>query len=149
MGFDNDLQAGFAQLIATDIDPTLQVAWRPTGNYQTTETGIYIRHVPALPNRVIVLSSYGLSDDPVYADSDVGLQVHSRGAGEDPRDGETLDGAVADVLLGRFPLTLSTGVRVVTLVRSSSAPLGQDDNRRWSYVSNYTLGLHRPALHRL
>jgi hypothetical protein len=149
VGFLTDLHEGFAQLLAADVNPAQNLAWQPSGAYPIDKTGIFIRHVPASPNRIVVLSSYGLSDDAVYADSDVGLQVRTRSAGEDPRDVDDLDEAIADVLLGRFPFTLTTGIRIVTLTRSSAAPLGQDANHRWERTSNFALGLHRPGPHRL
>jgi hypothetical protein len=149
VGFLTDLHEGFAQILAAEVDAAQNLAWQSTGSYPTGKTGIFIRHVPDSPNRIVVLASYGLSDDAVYADSDVGLQVRTRSAGEDPRDVDDLDEAIADVLLGRFPFTLPTGIRIVTLTRSSAAPLGQDANRRWERTSNFALGLHRPGPHRL
>jgi hypothetical protein len=147
--FEIDLCEGVAELLAADVDATQNVAWSDTGVYPAGKTGIYILAVPAIPNRIITLSTYGLGDDAVYGDSDVGLQVRTRSAAADPRDVQRLDAAIFDVLVGRFPFTLATGVRVQTLVRSSAVSLGQDDNLRWSFAANYRLSLHRPGTHRL
>lgn len=150
MGFLADLAAGFAQLIADDADGAQNIAWQADGTpYDTGNTGIYRRKLPAAPNRAVALTAYGLGDDPVHSDSDFGLQVITRSEGEDPTDADDLDDAIADVLLGRYPFTLSNGIRVETLARSSGTSLGQDDNRRWSLASNYTVKAHRPGPHRL
>lgn len=149
MSFDTDLVAGFAQLLVADLDEAWNAAWRPTGAYEADETPIFDSVLPATPNRIITLTTYGLGDDAVLADSDTGLQVRTRSIDADPRDVKDLDDAIADVLLGRFPMTLTGGIRVQTLTRASWTPLGQDDNKRWHRSSNYLLGLHRPGPHRL
>lgn len=149
MSFDSDIVAGFAVLLAADVDASWAVTWRPTGAYQAGETPIFDSAVPPTPDRIITLTTYGLGDHPVLSDSDIGLQVRTRSEGADPRDVKDLDDAIADALLGRFPMTLSTDIRVQTLVRASWAPLGQDGNQRWNRVSNYNLGLYRPGPHRL
>lgn len=161
MSFTTDLVVGFAQLLA---DADVGFIWQPDGAYVVGEdygyggyetaygnggTGLFVMGVPSIPDRLVTLSPYPLGDDAVYADSLAGLQVRSRAAGEDPRGVMDLDDTVADVLLGRFPMTLPTGVHVTTLERTSATPLGQDANQRWSWSSNYRLGLHRPGTHRL
>lgn len=146
MSTTTDIGEGFAQLLAAEVTG---LAWAPTGAYATNVTGIYIEVVPPTPNRIVTLTVYGLGDDGAYADSTVGLQVRCRSAGHDPRDVHDLDDAIADVLLGRYPLTLPNGITVQTLIRSSATPLGQDDNQRHEHSSNYTAGLHWPGTHRL
>lgn len=146
MSYRTDVGEGFARLLADEI---AGVAWQTSGVYLGDITGIYIAVVPPLPNRIITLTVYGLGDDATLSDSTAGLQVRTRSAAQDPRDVYDLDDAIADCLLGRFPLDLPNGVHVQTLVRSSDTPLGQDDNQRWEHVSNYGLGLHRPGTHRL
>jgi hypothetical protein len=95
--------------------------------------------------------AYGLGDDPTLRQSIVGLQVRTRGAGEDPREPRNLNDAIADRLLGRYPLTLPNGIRVTTIERTSAVSLGQEDggDRRWSYVSNYRLTAYNPTTHPL
>lgn len=149
MSYLTDLCEGFAQLIAADADPAQNIQWVAAGLYPNGKTGIYVAHVPLTPNRVITLTAYGYGDDATFGDTAAGLQVRTRSIGPDPRDVYALDDAVADVLLGRYPVTLPSGIRVQTLTRSSSTSLGLDDNQRWSHVSNYDLGLHRPGPHRL
>lgn len=147
-GFLTDLATGFAVLLA--VDDALGLTWRPNGSmYTADELGVTVMAVPPSPDGLVTVSPYPLSDDATFADSDIGLQIRSRAAGEDPRTVLDLDDAIADALLGRWPLTLSTGIRVVTLERSSSASFGQDAAKRWSRSSNYLLRLHRPGTHRL
>lgn len=146
MSFTTDLLTGAAELLA---DAGIGLTWRATGAYQTGETGIILRAMPPVPDRIVTLSAYDLSDDPTLSDSQKGLQVRSRSGDPDPTDVDSIDDAVADVLLGNYPLTLPTGIRITTLIRSSGVSLGQDDTKRWSTVSNYTLGLWRPSTHRI
>lgn len=146
MGFDTDLVAGFAQLLAA---ADIGLDWHPDGTPYTSGIGIYDSDVPPSPDDVVTLTAYGLGDGPTYADSTRGLQIRVRSAGADPRVSRDMDDAIADVLIGLYPMTLPTGIYVKTLERTSSTPLGQDDNRRWSRSSNYALGLWRPSQHRL
>lgn len=151
MSFLTDVAEGFAALIAADADPAQNVTWQPDGSeYAAGKTGIYLRKASPVDARCIVLTAYGLGDDSVYGDTDLGLQVISRSADQDPTDADTLDDLVADILLGRHAFTLPGGVYVQKLQRTSGpASLGQDDNQRWSLASNYGLTAHRPGPHRL
>lgn len=137
---------GFAQVLdAADIG----VTWRATDPYHPGEVGIGLMTFPTGLGKAVALTPYPLGDDPALSDSEVGLQVKTRSAGADPRDVWALDDAIANVLLGLFPVDLPTGITVTTLQRTSSASLGQDDeNQRWRWVSNYPCGIYRPSLHR-
>jgi hypothetical protein len=147
MSFLTDLVTGFAALLD---GASIGLTWNADGSaYAVDETGIYVGNAPLDVDRAVVLMPYPLTDDPSLSDSEVGMQVRSRSAAQDPRDVFDLDDAVADVLLGNYPLDLATGIRVVTLIRSSSVSLGQDDRRRWQWASSYPLSLHRPSLHRV
>ena len=146
MSFTTDVGEGFAQLLAAEVTG---LAWQTTGTYAANVTGIYIAVVPPTPNRIVTLTVYGLGDDAAYAESTTGMQVRTRSAAADPRDVHDLDDAIADALLGRYPMTLPNGIRVETLIRTSATPLGQDDNQRWEHTANYSLGLYRPGAHRL
>lgn len=144
----NDLCAGIAEyLAAADIGLT----YSADGSYTAAQTGITIMVVPPTPNRLVVLTPSPLGDDPTLTDSTVGLQIRTRSAAADPRDVLALDDAIADQLLGNFPLPLSTGVQIISLVRASAVSLGQDDATppRWGWSSNYRLTVYRPGSHRL
>lgn len=110
---------------------------------------MYAMSVPQSPDRVVTLSPVLLSADATQAMSVMELQVRSRSAGEDVSDVWALDDSIASVLLGNFPLTLSTDVRVSTLVFQSGGSLGQDGNQRWMWSSNFLLNVYRPGPHRL
>lgn len=142
-----DLVTGFAVLLgAADIG----VKWRGDDTpYAADECGIGLMSFPLALNRAVALSPYPLTDDPAAPVSEIGLQIKTRSAGEDPRDVWQLDGSISNVLLGNYPVTLTTGVRVHTLERTSSGSLGQDTNSRWQWVSNYPLNLYRPTPHRV
>lgn len=144
--FTRELVDGMAVLLA---GAGINLTWRSTGAYSASETAIVVGGLPQSPDRAVGLTPYPLGDDAVFSDSDCGLQIRSRVATPDLRDVFDLDDAIADVLLGRFPFTLTTGVVVQTLVRTSAVSLGRDDNLRAEWSSNYTLGLHRPGQFRL
>lgn len=145
--FLTDLCEGVAQLLA---DAGVGV-WSASGVFTAEQTGITVMAVPPAPSRLITLTPYPLGDAPTLADSTVGLQIRTRSAGADPRDVLALDDAIADQLLGNYPLRLSTGVQIGTLTRTSAVSLGQDDATppRWGWSSNYRLTVYRPGPHRL
>lgn len=121
--------------------------YRPTGVYRDDETGIVIAVVPAAPPRVVVLSCYALTDDVDQADSLIGLQVRVRSSTPDPRDALDLIDAVFETLHGATHLTLAgTGVHLVE--RTTSTPMGRDQNGRYEHADTYRLTAHRPSLHR-
>jgi hypothetical protein len=142
---------GFAQLLADD--PDLGLTWHPADPYDPAETGIWLAAFPADPSfeqsRAVVLTPYPLGDDAALSDSTIGLQVKTRCPGQDPRPCWSLDDAIANVLLGLYPVTLPTGVQVITLQRTSSASLGMDENQRWTWSSNYGTTVYRPSTHRV
>jgi hypothetical protein len=148
--FETDLTSGLADLIVSEADPGMGLAWSPTADYTTNQVGIFDTVVPSAPDKILVLTVSGLGDDAVYADSDYNLQVRARGATPDVRPvRELVAGTVADILLGRFPVTLANGIVVPTVVRRYGAPMGVDAANRAEWSDNYLLGAYRPAAHRL
>lgn len=145
MAATNDLLAGLATLLAG-----ANVAkYDATGAYATTDTGIFLQVTPTSPDGALILSPYPVSDDPTLADSVVGVQVLTRMPGLDPRPVNDLADAAFDQLHGLHDVVLSTGVRVVELVRRSGVLLGQDDLRRWVRSDNYYVTTYRPGPNRL
>jgi hypothetical protein len=144
MGFKTDLAVGFAELLAAAGAGT----WNASGVYTASQTGIVLRTLPQSPDRVIVLSTYPVDDDPTLSDSVIGLQVTTRWGGPDPRPTDDLDDLVFDQLHGLEGVDLSTGIRVVQCYRRSGASLGQDGNSRWRSSSNFYVDAHRPSTHR-
>lgn len=141
--YDIDLLTGIAQHLATQ---SLGI-WNPAGMYTADETGIVLDTMPQSPDNVIVLSSYGVSDDPSQATTIVGLQIRSRTAGRDPRTYRRLSADIAFDLHGRTHLSLSTGLQVTQLLRQSWVSGGLDGNGRWSMIQNFYAWLSVPALH--
>lgn len=145
--FLGDFAEGFAQLLAGG---GLGLSYADT--YAPTDIGIGLMAFPPPPfatDNAVAIAPYPLTDNPTQNMSEVGLQIMSRAAGEDPRAVWAIDDAISNFLLGRYPLTLPTGLRVVTLQRTSSGSLGQDDNKRWIWTSNYPCNVFRPSLHRV
>lgn len=141
---------GWAQYLA---DASIGLTWHPTDQYDPATVGIWLAAFPADPtfdaSTAVVLTPYPLADDATLANSTVGLQIKSRAPGRDPRAVWALDDKIANRLLGNFPLTLPTGVRIETLTRTSSTSLGQDDKNRWTWSSSYPCQAHRPGAFRL
>lgn len=139
-GWTSRLLTGLAEhLDAADIG-----TWKTSGTYAAGETGIVIRAVPDQPERLITLAAYPVGGDLVgMADHTVGVQVRVR-AGVDPRDCDDLADEIFDALDGAAGLTWG-GVPVVSVERTSYAPLGQDGSRRWERSENYLIMAMRPT----
>lgn len=142
--FLGDFAEGFAQLLTA---AGLGLSYADT--YTAGQTGIGLMKFPLELDNAVALAPYPLTDSPALNSSEIGLQIKTRMAGEDPRAVWALDDAIANFLLGNYPLTLPTGVRIVTLQRTSSGSLGQDDAKRWNWTSNYPCSVYRPSLHRV
>jgi hypothetical protein len=144
MGFQTDLTTGFAQRLAAQGVGT----WTADGAYTAGQTGIVLRSLPQAPDRVIVLTAYGVDDDPTLSDDTVGLQVTTRWGGSDPRPNDDLTDQVFDELQNLPRTTLATGVVVTKCYRRSWSSLGQDTNSRWRTSQNFYVTAHRPSQHR-
>jgi hypothetical protein len=142
--FRRRLVTGTALLIAGEGIGT----WNATGTYTAAQTGIFVMAQPDTPDRQVVLSPFTLTDQPDGSMSLEGLQVKTRGKSGDPFDVTDLDDRIFRLLHARTNYTLSTGIRIVQSLRRSSASLGQDSSRRWSWTSNYYLDAYHPAPNR-
>jgi hypothetical protein len=116
--------------------------------YTANQVGIFFDAVPASPDRVIVLTGYAATDDPTQPETVLSLQVRVRGPRQDPRIAYELDDAAFDALQN-LPRSHIGGTTVAGIWRASSAYMGVDANGRHERVSNYTIRLHRPTLHRV
>jgi hypothetical protein len=141
-GWTSRLLTGLAEhLAAADIG-----AWRPSGAYAATETGIVIRAVPQSPDRIITLAAYPVGTTlPGLADHQTAVQIRIR-AGTDPREADDLADAICDALDGAHGLTWG-GIAVVQVWRQSYTSLGQDSNGRWERSENYYIDTMRPTAH--
>lgn len=145
MGPRTALLVGLAQ----DLDAAGIAAWSPEAGYPADAVALTLGLVPPTPDRLVTLSGYGVSDDPVLADTTTGVQVRTRWAGPDPTGVDDLADLVFDRWQAAGPLTLPTGVRVVQMHRQSTTSLGQDAQGRWSRSDNYYVDHYQPATHRL
>lgn len=138
--FLSDLCLGFAQLLAQD-GPFRMASIPGVG------VPLYVMSMPDSPVELGSISPYPLSDDPVFGESEVGVQFRFR-SGDDPRSVLDIDSAAFDVLAGRWPLTLPTGIRVVRLLPGPAGSLGQDPLHRWGWSRNFTATAFHPTSHR-
>ena len=143
-GFTTDLLTGLAVALQNAGIGT----WRTSGEYTVLETGIVLGNVPQTPDRIVTLTTYGVSDSPNLSDSIIGVQVRCRWGGSDPRPVDDLSDSIFNLLHAKTALLLTTGVMVVQCLRQSASTLGQDANARWSNVSNYYCSVHRPSTNR-
>ncbi len=145
MSFSTDLVEGYARLLAA---AGIGLSWSASGIYPAGQTGIFVLTVPQTPNRLVAVGITWMNADPSQAISRGELNVRSRSAAADPRDVFTLDDSVQNVLIGNYPLTLPTDVRVSSLAFLGGGSLGQDSNQLWGWSSNYVLDVYRPTPHR-
>lgn len=141
-----DLVTGYAELLAA---AGLGLTWRPAAPYVAGEIPIGLMEFPTGFDKAVALAPYPLAAAAGMTEDRVGLQVRCRSVSADPREVWRLDAAIGNVLLGLYPLTLSTGIKVVSMGDPSGASLGQDDKSRWHWASNYPLLVFRPTLHRV
>ena len=142
--FLGDLMAGLAQF----LEDQGVGSFNSTGAaYASNAPSIYFDVVPASPDRVIVLTPYGASDDPSLSETEVAVQVRVRGT-KDPRTAYELDDKAFEAFQN-VPRTVMGGVTVVGLWRTSSAYMGVDANGRHERTSNYAVRVHRPSPHRI
>lgn len=140
--------SGYKTTIATAIAEALAASgvarWAPSGAYPAApKPAIFLAAVPPTPDASITLTTYPVRPAGLdNTDEVLGLQVRTRAAGADPRAVWDLDDAVRDVLHGLTNTALGD-YRVTSIRHVSGASLGQDDNRRWSWSSNYYIQLPR------
>lgn len=144
-GFTTDLLTGLGVYLAANGVGT----WNTSGVYTSGQTGIVLGNLPQSPDRIVTLTSYGVSDSPSLSDSVIGVQIRCRWGGQDPRLVDDLQDVIFNLLQWMTSVSLSTGVEIVQCTRNSMATLGQDANGRWSNVSNYYLSVWRPSTNRL
>lgn len=104
---------------------------------------------PDSPDLAVCLATYYTGgDEPTFSESVLMLQVKTRSTLDAPRAGTDLDDAIAQQLLGNWPLTLGNGVRISIIERTSGTPLGRDEAGRHERVTNYRLTIYDPGPHR-
>lgn len=142
-GYTSALLAGIAERLAASTG----WAWSPTGAYLNgSAVPIFIGQVPSTPDLVVVLTAYGIDDDPALTDSTTGVQVRTRG-NRDPRSADDLADTAFDVLHGLHDVVLG-GVPVALLARASWTALGADSTSRYERSDNYRAITTRPSTNR-
>lgn len=140
MSNDVDVITGLAQLL-----DTLGIAdYDPTGAYQTGDTAVVFKTMPADPDRVVCLTAYTYANMPDWAVDQIHVQIRCRGARNQATDADVLAGAVYDQLHGRSGFDLGA-VHVDQMLQQSSVPMGIDDSDRWEQSANYVLDVSVPA----
>jgi hypothetical protein len=143
---------GWASYLAGQITG---LTWHASAPYAASDVGIWLVSFPtaaAFDTSVAVcLTPYPLTDDPTYADSEVGLQVKVRGVpNSDPRAAvwPWID-KIRNAVLGNWPLDLPGGVHVSTIMSGPSGSLGYDAKDRLTWAASFPCQVLRPGAHRL
>ena len=114
--------------------------WRPAGPaYTAGEVGIFYGPILAAPDRAIGVTCYIQTDDIETGRADRYVQVRFRGAKSAPNGADILADAAFTALHGVYQVS---GISRIT--RTSTAPVGADDNGRQERVDNYQLILDNP-----
>lgn len=113
--------------------------------YGSTDTAIFFKNLPPKPDRAIVLSPFGYTNDqPEITYGQRRLQLRFRGTA-DPTDVDDLADAAFAILHGLTELWFGD-VHVVQILRENSIPLGQDEqDQRWQRADNYVLDIDDPS----
>jgi hypothetical protein len=147
VGIRNDLIDGLGALLAAGG----AVTWTSSGTVSPSASPapMFRTIYPDSPDIVAALTAYAAGgDEPTLSGSSLMLQVRTRSSLAALGAAEDLDDAIAGVLMGNFPVTLSTGVRISVITRASSSPIGRDARGRMELVTNYRIIVHDPGAHR-
>lgn len=114
--------------------------WRPAGPaYTADETGIHYGAIPAAPDRGVGVRVYLPSDDIETGLATRWVQLRTRGARNSPDGADVIADANFRALHDTYP-----GGGIARIVRTTSAPLGADDNGRQERTDTYQLILDNP-----
>lgn len=147
MSWSQDLLKGIARMIAdsgigeySDASDFVFTGSKP---------GIVIKRVPASPDQVIVLSTYGGNDHEYLPQGDISVQIRVRGARNDPDGPDGILDAIFDLLHNARYVPLIPGQPPVSSIhRKTTMPMGVDANNRWEEAHNYHVFGHRPSTNR-
>jgi hypothetical protein len=145
-GIATRLIEGLAQL----LHDAGAVSWAPTAVWvEPAPPPIFDTYYPDTPDVAATLATYYAGgDEPTFSGSVVMVQVKTRSSVESPRAGTDLDDAIAQVLLGNWPIVLGNGVTVSIIQRASGTPIGRDEAGRHERTTNYRLTIHDPGPYR-
>lgn len=110
-------------------------AWRPRGPaYSEAEIGVFYGTIPDAPDRAVGIRVYSPIDEPNLLSRRV--QLHIRGGRRQPFGADRIAGVLFSVLHER-----PRGDGMVSILRTSAAPLGADANGREERTENYFITL--------
>ena len=109
-----------------------------TGAPADGTTPIFMKNVPAAPDRIVVISVVPVSDDLSSPSGQVFVQIRVRGSVNDALDADDLADSIKPYLHGLKGLTWGT-VQLVQMFRNNAVPLGQDTAKRWERADMFTL----------
>jgi hypothetical protein len=115
----------------------------PAAVYTTGQTGIFMKVMPATPDRVIVLTAVNQGDSISDPFGQVMVQARFRGLPGQPLDVDVLADSFFDIFHGTTGLVFGS-VGAVQMNRKVSVPMGMDDLKRWSRVDQYYLDVAFP-----
>lgn len=139
MSVTRDLLEGVARFLSDEG----RGVYDPDGIYDPASTVIKMKELPATVDRAIMLTAYTPSDHPTINLSQRRVQVWFRGAPDDALDVDDLADSVFDVLHGLTHRDFGTA-HAVQVLRTSSMPMGKDDNNRHERADNYTFDVNEP-----
>ncbi len=134
-----DLLNGIAALCAASGLGT----YDPAGSYTAGQTGIFMKVMPATPDRVIVLTAVNQGDSITDPFGQIMIQARFRGLPNQPLDVEVLGDQFFDIFHGTTSLLTGT-TTVVQMNRRVSVPMGMDANTRWERADQYYLDVSFP-----
>lgn len=140
MSDTSDLLTGIATMIA---GAGLGITYSPAGTYLASQTGIFMKIMPATPDRVVTLTAVNQGDNITMPLGQVMVQVRGRGIAGNPVDVDDLLDSIFNILHGTTNLTFG-GLTVIQMNRKVSVPMGMDDSKRWERVDQYYLDVSTP-----
>lgn len=136
------------------LDLTLGVAdlLTPQGFGWLDKTATHPLYPAKLPDvgsggvaHAVALTVVPLTDDPSLAQSETRLSFLMRSASDDISDLWAIEAALKNGLAGHYPLTLTSGVQLSSLMFRTSGALMQDDGNRWELTADYVASHGRPT----
>lgn len=142
MSFTTDLLAGMAQDIAAAGIGT----YRSDGSvYLLDETGVVFKNLPESPDRCIVLTAYGSTDEAKSNLNSINVQIWMRGLPRQPLDVDHLGDDIFNLFQGVESRWYGTAF-AVQILRKSTIQLGTDANQRWERSDNYVVDTNVPVM---
>lgn len=140
MSVTSDLLTGIATMIA---GASLGITYSPTGVYTASQTGVFMKIMPAAPDRVVTLTAVNQGDDITMPLGQIMVQVLGRGLPNKPVDVDDLLDGIFAILHGATNLAFGT-VTVIQCNRKVSVPMGMDTSQRWTRADQYYLDVDFP-----